>query len=256
MTIMTRYELSGEYDSNRDLLDFIGRIDTEFDTEGRLLFAGRRNTLGEFCIAEGHPVLGHVVVKRFNVHGPLASIVYGVFRRSKAQRAFRSALRLMEAGCSTPQPIGWIEVKSGMLLRRCYYICTYTEAQSVRTELEMGRNMELATSFAHFIARMHSHGIVHHDLNLSNVLYELDADGRYVVSVIDINRTTYTPPSRLSLRSCIDDFVRWTDDPELFEHVMRRYAEARNLDPEAFLAKAWGMKRWHDVWWKVKKWRP
>lgn len=250
---MTRYELCGEYDSNCELLDFIGTIDSTFDTEGLLLFDGKRNQLRTFCIDEGHPVLRRVVVKRFNVRGPLASIVYGLFRSSKAQRAFRSGIRLIKAGCITPQPIAWVEVKRGPLLRRCYYMCGFTEAQSVRSELEGRMNRELATCFAQMIARMHSHGLVHHDLNFSNVLYECDSAGHYVVSVIDINRTTYTSPSRLSLRRCIDDFVRWTDNSALFEFVMRRYAEARNLDPDAFLVKAWKMKRWHDVWWKVKK---
>jgi tRNA A-37 threonylcarbamoyl transferase component Bud32 len=200
--------------------------------------------------------LSNVVVKKFRARNIFQQLAYSTFWASKAKRAYNNGLRLvkMDEG-STPFPIAFVEDYGCGILHQCYYITDFTDAPSVREQLETQPfNRPLAKAFAHFIARLHKNGLVHHDLNFSNVLYKEETKGdevHYNISVIDINRLT--SHDNLTIDDCKDDFVRWTDDMQLFTFVMEEYAKTRQLDIEIFKHQALMMKRQHNKDWARRK---
>lgn len=246
------YELNPAYIDNRLLHDFMRTLPQRFEEGGTMIFSGSRNVIKSFSVDPDCAVLRNVVVKRFRPRNIFQLLAYSTFWQSKAKRAYhngRHLTRLCEH--STPYPIAYAEERHNGLMGRCYYLTPCTEAQSVAPLLNVADyNRALAKAFARFIAMLHEGGIVHHDLNFSNVLYTEDK-GQYDISVIDINRMTVS--NHLTLADCKDDFVRWTDDMQLFEHVMREYARARKLDEETFLSQALAMKQQHDKAWKRRK---
>lgn len=248
-----KYEINDKYATIQEVQDFVKHLDTLFEADGEKIFANSRNVLKTFVVKKGHAVLEKVVVKRFHARNIFQTIAYSTFAESKAKRAFRNGLMLCQCGLSTPEPLAYVEERSGGFLRYCYYITAFTNAQSVRTALDVDFNKPMARCFAQFIAGLHQHGMVHHDLNFDNVLYKESATNVYEISVIDINRLTYKHPEQLTLSECKDDFVRWTDRKDLLRYVIEEYAKARRLDPQATLHEVLHMKAVHDRNWHRRK---
>ena len=251
-----RKEINPTYSENKSLQGFMAHLPQRFEAGGEVIFSGKRNVIKTFCIDDEEEVLSNVVVKRFRARNIFQQLAYSSFWASKAKRAFHNGIRLtMMDGDATPLPIAYAEDYRCGLLRQCYYITAYTDAPSVREQLEgQPFNRALAKAFAQFIARLHKGGMVHHDLNFSNVLYREVTQGdrvQYSISVIDINRMTMH--ENLTIEDCKDDFVRWTDDMELFNYVMEEYAKARMLDTEIFKHQAMMMKRQHNKEWARRK---
>ena len=251
-----RKEINPTYSANKALQDFIAHLPQRFEAEGEVIFSGKRNIIKTFCIDAADEVLSNVVVKKFRARNIFQQLAYSTFWASKAKRAYNNGLRLvkMDEG-STPFPIAFIEDYGCGILHQCYYITDFTDAPSVREQLEtLPFNRPLAKAFAQFIARLHKNGLVHHDLNFSNVLYKEETKGdevHYNISVIDINRLT--SHENLTIDDCKDDFVRWTDNMQLFTFVMEEYAKARQLDIEIFKHQALMMKRQHNKDWARRK---
>lgn len=237
----------------QEVQDFVTHLPARFGAEGELLFANGRNVLKVFVVKEGHPVLGKVVVKRFRARNFFQTLAYSTFFSSKAKRAFRNGMALIRHGFDTPEPIAYAEERHHGLLRYCYYLTAFTEASSVRTELDVNFNRPLAKCFARFIAHLHQQGFVHHDLNFGNVLYKEVAKDCYEISVIDINRLTIGIPSQLTLKDCKDDFVRWTDRKDLLTYIVEEYAKERGLDVARTLNEVLRLKAVHDRNWHRRK---
>ena len=256
-----KYQINEQYTAMQEVQDFVTHLPALFEAKGKQLFANGRNVLKVFEVVKGHPVLGKVVVKRFHARNIFQTIAYSTFTTSKAQRAFHNGLKLLECGLSTPEPIAYAEERNGGMLRYCYYLTAFTEAKSVRTALDVDFNKPLAKSFAQFIAQLHQHGLVHHDLNFDNVLYQENQSTlnskpstlNYHISVIDINRLTIHPANQLTLADCKDDFVRWTDRKDLLQYVVEEYAKERGLNEQETLEEVMRLKAIHDRNWHRRK---
>ena len=255
-----KYQINDNYAAMQEVQTFVAHLPAWFEAEGEELFANGRNVLKVFEVVKEHPVLGKVVVKQFRARDLFQTIAYSTFTKSKAERAFQNGLLLLQCGLSTPEPIAYVEERNGGMLRYCYYLTAFTDAKSVRTALDVDFNKPMAKCFAQFIARLHQHGLVHHDLNFDNVLYEEIptvncqlSTVNYQISVIDINRLTYHASNRLTLADCKDDFVRWTDRKDLLQYVVEEYALERGLDKQETLDEVMRLKAIHDRNWHRRK---
>ena len=248
-----KYEINDKYAKVSEVQSFVKHLPTTFEAEGEQLFANRRNVLRVFAVKEGDPILGKVVVKRFHARNIFQTLAYSTLCSSKAMRAFCNGMVLMQHGFGTPEPIAYVEERHGGLLHYCYYLTAFTDAISVRTELDVNFNRPMAKCFAQFIAHLHQQGIVHHDLNFDNVLYKEVTKDCYNIYVIDINRLTITPPDQLTLKDCKDDFVRWTDRKDLLTYVIEEYAKERGLNIPTTLHEVLHLKAVHDRNWHRRK---
>lgn len=216
-----------------------------FETDGKVIFSGR-NTIKLINI-DGH----EVVVKRFRRPDLIKKIVYTFFRKSKAYRSYHNAKEIVARGFSTPAPIEYIETKRYGLIDYCYYICERNDDPPIEDLIDRNDwSHDLALAFAKFAAQLHDKGILHHDLNDTNVRY--DADFRF--SLIDLNRMTFYPVGEeVPLKLCLDNLTRFTGRMDLFEFVVRKYARCRNLDEEVTASLALKIKNTHDRNWRMRK---
>ena len=83
---------------------------------------------------------------------------------------------------------------------------------------------------------MHSRGVLHGDLNLSNFLYRTADDG-YHFTMIDINRSHFTDGWPTDSQ-CLDNLVRLTHRRDLYEYLVKSYARQRGWDEETTAASA------------------
>ena len=230
------------------VISFMDSLHTDFDHTGTIIFQNRRNTIKYFVLADGQIL----VVKRFNYKG-LINACLRIFSKTKAHKAFENGMTLERADIATPAPFAYFEQRNGFLPFCSYYVSAFTADQSIKYLLEREEpDKKMIESFAALMVKMHTQGIVHHDLNLSNVLYH-EEHGMYKLSVIDINRMTLKVPEKLTVAECKDDFFRWTGRLELFLKVAYSYAQQRGWNAEVFIRKLTIQKINHDKKWTRRK---
>lgn len=140
------------------------------DNKGTLIYNGR-NKVWIF----NHDDIKYVV-KKFHSLGFWKGIIYTFFRENKARRAFENGQRLLKNGIKTPEPIALIEEKKYGLYNELYYVTGYIDWLPIRKPLIEDDlfNLQMTLDYAHFLADLHQKGIIHKDLNNTNVLYHLD----------------------------------------------------------------------------------
>lgn len=163
------------------------------------IYGGSRNSIYRLEV-EG---LGEVSIKEFRVPRFPNNYVYCGLRGSKARRSYEHALRLLEEGIQTPEPYGYIEVRSGLIpsLGRSYYICAHTPYLPIRDWEEHPESVEAtARCIGRGLARLHRAGILHRDFSRGNVLIVTDSDGNPAdISLLDLNRMEFGVTDRQRL---------------------------------------------------------
>ena len=234
------------YQSDQRVTRLLAGLPESFDNQGSLLWNGR-NKIRDI---EG------LIVKRFKHPSLLQQVGYW-FRRHKARKAYENGLELTRRGFDTPTPIAAAELRSGCSLQFAYYVCEALppEAQAIEGLLDREDwDKSLARAFAQYVALLHEAGILHNDLNDTNVHWEKRADGQYHFLLIDINRMKFFAPGQeIPAREWIENLTRFTRRLDLFEYVIREYAKARGMDEQAIAQRGVAQKRTHDRNWYRRK---
>ena len=139
------------------------------------------------------------VVKTYGVQ-PAWRDRLAVRNGSKAERAFRNALVLRDAGIGTPAPIAVAERWEGGRLRESRFVAAYVpELTDLRAELNRiyaqaprcAPLMDLLQCVAEAVRAMHDAGVLHRDLGNQNVGLRRDPDrisAPWSVFFLDLNR--------------------------------------------------------------------
>lgn len=216
--------------------------------KGTLLFGGR-NKVWLFVHA-GH----RYVAKQYRRLGWAKAVVYTFLRENKARRAFENAVLLTRKGFDTPQPIALIEQKRHGLYRDLYYVSAYTDWPPIRKPLTEDKpfDRQMAADFARFVASLHQKGIIHKDLNNTNVLYHRDGE-HYQFMLIDINRMSFTRDgSAAPVDKCLENLTLFANRGEMFDLFAAEYVKARGWD-SGRTAEVFEAKARHDRHWQRKK---
>lgn len=219
----TRMVVSDEQDEA--LKGFVRSLPMLFRTnQGTLLYKGR-NELRVF-VHEGQ----EMVVKAFARPHILNRLIYGVLRKSKAQRSYEYARRLRREGLGSPMPVAWLTERNGLLFTRSYYVslkstCPYTyrdiQDGKVIPRSEEERYLRLV---ARFVARLHDNGMLHRDLSQGNVLFGPGDE----VELIDLNRIRFR---RVGMEEgCRNLSERLLANRRQREILATTYAEMRGFD--------------------------
>ena len=192
-----------------------------FDNQGELLFTGR-NTIKRFCI-EGIDI----VVKQYRHITSFNRLMYSTFRKSKAMRAYQHASQLRELGISTPEEIAMIETYKNGILQDCYFVSASSSYHSMAFLRDEGFNREsmypLIDAMVEWIVKLHNKGILHQDLNVSNILYKELANGDFDFQVIDNNRMKFSKNPSMNVR--LKNLCRLSVDLELHNYILKQYAQ-------------------------------
>ena len=73
-----------------------------FEQEGKILADGNRNQIKIFDLDDTQ-----ITIKAFKVPNFVNKIAYQYFRKSKAQRSYEYACKLLDLGVLTPFPVGY-----------------------------------------------------------------------------------------------------------------------------------------------------
>ncbi len=225
-----RYQIHPSY---AHLLPFCRQIPALFASEqGQLLHNGR-NCIKVFQVGDER-----IVVKSYGPPSLVNRLIYGRFRKSKAQRAYEHAAYLRQLGIETPNEMAWIEVRHRGLLQECYYLSAYAEGtpfSQVIDRFPSLDNLVLMDDLAEYLVGLHACGVLHEDLNAGNILYRHEAGGvRF--SLVDINRMHFR--RSLSRRSRLKNLRRLTHKTEAYLYIVRSYIVKAGLEQNRSLLQS------------------
>ncbi len=223
---MKKYSTIHTHEQYHHLQDEITALPSRFDNEGTVLYHVRN------CIKK-IDVRGNMWnVKSFKLPLFINRIVYRYLRKSKAERSFINAQRLLNLGINTPHPIAYIVEQNILGIYHSYYISQHIDYDYTLGELITIKpaNVELImTRCLQFINDFHRKGVYFLDLSVGNILIKQQPDGNTTFYLVDVNRTTFHNRP-LTCSESIKAFCRLDTTHEEKEWILRRYAQISGYD--------------------------
>ncbi|MBP3420114.1 MAG: hypothetical protein J6K74_05965 [Marinifilaceae bacterium] len=209
-----------------DLTEFINSVPQLFaQNEGELIYRGR-NQLRAFTYNTRR-----YVVKAFRKPNLINRFVYGIFRPSKAKRAYDNALLLQDIGIGTPTPIGYINIRKGIAFDKSFLITEESECNHVYSELfehDFSYTEELLREIGRITAIMHNNGYAHLDYGRGNILFKKDERGLRI-DIVDVNRMSF---GKLDINAGCKNLERLPATPQMHRWLAESYAKERKMDAE------------------------
>lgn len=233
--------VGSEYEPLRAWLSQVPRLFD--DNQGELLYSGR-NQIRLFEV-DGNKL----VVKRFKRNNILKAMIYTFFRENKARRSYENAHLLSEHGFTTPRAVAYMEERTAGLVTQVYYVCAFTDSEPIRPRLieQDPFDEPLAKSYARFVASLHEAGVLHRDLNPTNVL--VDVAGHF--ELIDINRMQFFD-GPVPKAECMENLTLFYWLTPAYRFILDEYARQRGWT-EDDVAEAIRVKERHDRRWIRRK---
>ncbi len=226
------------------LQGWLSNIATHMVSAGSIVLHNGRNKVVLCESPDGEKV----VIKRYKRHDIIKKIAYTFFKNNKAKSAYENAVELRKRGFETPREVAYIEERAHGLVEQVYFISAYTGNGPISEQLSFDK--ELATQYALYVASLHSKGILHVDLNSTNVLFAKDSKG-YNFELIDINRMKFYD-NDVPKTECMENLTLFWHFDEVYKHVLEVYAAARGWN-EKETETAILIKQRHDKRWIRKK---
>tara|TARA_R110002012_G_scaffold64308_3_gene169070 strand:+ start:33185 stop:33946 length:762 start_codon:yes stop_codon:yes gene_type:complete len=169
-------------------------------------------------------------VKSFKIPNLVNQIAYRFFRKSKAQRSFEYANRLLHLGIGTPQPIAFYEFKTPFLFKKSYYISEHLLYDLTYRELTFNFNMPnheaILRAFTRFTFGLHKAGVNFLDHSPGNTLIQLN-NGNFKFYLVDLNRMNF---GDMDFETRIKNFARLTTHKSMVAVMSDEYAKLGGYD--------------------------
>lgn len=194
------------------------------------------NTVGQSLFADDKGRRNHIKVvekdaKKFNIKSfkkpnYINRYVYVLFRKSKAERSFEFAEKLIERGIGTPKPIAFAEYTSKGALTKSYYISEHVEYDLTFRDLDLAKvgHEDILRAFARFTFDLHENKIEFLDHSPGNTLIQFN-NNNYQFYLVDLNRMIF---KSLSFTERMKNFERLTYDKKQVEIMANEYAKLIN----------------------------
>ncbi len=220
--IKTRILVSREYQQLEKFVEDLPRI---FESEGETIWRKRN----EVKVFEVNGL--RVNVKRYCIPPFFFNrIVYLLFRRPKAVRAYEYATYLLSKDIATPAPIAYSVARKGLLMWYSYFVSLHLDDITSLSELcEGGLDEpchELLSSFGRYTASLHDKGIYHKDYSSANILYRPTSEPHFCL--VDINRMRF---GEVTMEQGCTNLERLSCTEQMLSIVAQSYATARGFDP-------------------------
>lgn len=164
-------------------------------------------------------------IKAFKTPNAINKIVYRFFRKSKAERSFEYANKLMELGVGTPKPIAYFEYTSPFLFGKSFYVSEHLDCDMTYRELTKDFNIPnheaILRAFTRFTYSLHQKNIHFLDHSPGNTLIKID-NGGYKFYLVDLNRMHFGP---MDFETRIKNFSRLTIHKSMVAVMSDEYAK-------------------------------
>lgn len=210
-----------------------GFIDN-FNSLGEQFVKANRNTIKVFDFGEKM-----VNIKSFKIPNIFNQIAYKFIRKSKAQRSFEYANRLLELGIGTPHPIAYYEFATPFFFKKSFYISEHLECDLTYRELTTNFNYPdyetILRAFTRFTFQLHEKNVQFLDHSPGNTLIK-KVDGKYDFYLVDLNRMKF---KSMDFKTRIKNFSRLTIHKSMVEIMSDEYAKCSKEDYNMIFELMW-----------------
>lgn len=225
------FQINQTYEHLKEII--LERI-SNFNSYDNDFGTGKRNSVKKIDLSDRV-----VVIKSFKVPILINQIIYKYFRKSKAQRSFENANKLLAFGINTPSPIAYIEYGSLLGLRRSFYISEYLAYDLTYRDLVLNttypNRRKIIEAFTIFTYKLHELGIEFLDHSPGNTLI-IKKDMNYEFYLVDLNRMNF---KQLNFSDRMKNFSRLTPKKEMVEIMSEIYAQLSGEKFEKVFEKMW-----------------
>ncbi|MCK5400233.1 MAG: Kdo domain containing protein [Flavobacteriaceae bacterium] len=193
-------------------------------------------------------------VKSFKTPNLINQIVYNFFRKSKAQRSFEYAKKLMTLGIGTPNPIAYYEFTTPFLFKKSFYVSEHLKYDLTYRELthnlDFPDHENILRAFTRFTYKLHELNINFLDHSPGNTLIIKNGEG-YDFYLVDLNRMKFKP---MSFNARIKNFSRLTIYKSMVEVMSDEYAKCSGDNFEKIFELMWNStKTFQDKFQRKKR---
>ena len=178
-------------------------------------------------------------VKSFKVPNLINQVVYNFFRKSKAQRSFEYASKLLSLDIGTPTPIAFYERPTIFLFKKSYYISKHVNCdltfRELTTNLEYLDSEKIIRKFTRFTFDLHEKGVNFLDHSPGNTLITKTSDS-YDFSIVDLNRMKF---GYMDFNTRIRNFAKLTIHKSIIEVMSDEYAKCSGHDFATIFKLMW-----------------
>lgn len=209
-----------------------------FEQTGQNFVLGNRNTIKIFELATTT-----INIKSFKRPNYINKIIYRFFRKSKAQRSFEFASRLVAMQIGTPAPIAYYESNGFMGLKDSFYVSEHLE--NVVEFREVIQNMffedreNVIRKFTQFCYELHEKGIEFLDHSPGNTLIRKHSDASYSFFLVDLNRMKFH--QKIDFETRMKNLSHLTPQKEMIAIMSKEYAQLINEKESLVLKTLWKM---------------
>ena len=181
----------------------------------------------------------NINIKAFKIPNIFNQIAYRFFRKSKAQRSFEYAKKLIELGIGTPKPLAFFEFNTLLLFKKSFYLseqvdCDLTYRELI-TDLNYPNYETILRAFTRFTYLLHERGIQFLDHSPGNTLIKKNGNN-YDFYLVDLNRMNF---GELDFETRIKNFSRLTMYKSMVEIMSDEYAKCSGEDYELIFNLMW-----------------
>ena len=181
----------------------------------------------------------NINIKAFKIPNIFNQIAYRFFRKSKAQRSFEYAKKLIELGIGTPKPLAFFEFNTLLLFKKSFYLseqvdCDLTYRELI-TDLNYPNYETILRAFTRFTYLLHERGIQFLDHSPGNTLIKKNGN-HYDFYLVDLNRMNF---GELDFETRIKNFSRLTMYKSMVEIMSDEYAKCSGEDYELIFNLMW-----------------
>lgn len=194
-----------------------------FDKTGELIGNAYRNVI-KIVTIDGE----RYNIKEFKVPNLVNKIVYRFFRKSKAERSFLYAQRLLKLDILTPSPEAFVEYKTLLNFGSSYYISKQLNydftIRKLIDEPECDDYDNILRQFTQFTFKLHENGIHFLDHSPGNTLIKKEGN-TYKFYLVDLNRMEF---KTLSFNERMNNFARLSPKDYMLDIISDEYAKLIN----------------------------
>lgn len=180
-----------------------------------------------------------VNIKAFRIPNIVNQLVYNFFRKSKAQRSFEYAVKLLDLGIGTPKPLAYFEYKSLLLFKKSFYVSEQVDCDLTYRELTRDFNYpeheKILRAFTRFTYGLHQKGIHFLDHSPGNTLIKKNGEA-YNFYLVDLNRMNF---GALNFETRIKNFSRLTKHKQIVEVMSDEYSKSSGVDRDKVFNLMW-----------------
>lgn len=191
------------------------------------VFCNHRNVVEKVLLGGGA-----FVVKKFKRPTWANCLIYTLFRKSKARRAYEHALLLLENGIATPYPVAYVEIKKHGLFHTGYFFSEFVDLPTLADASEEVDDLpQMGRDLIRFTVELNNKCIMPLDYNPSNIFYSWDEEQKqYMFALTDINRMRRS--RFIGNRDCMRAFEQFGISTEHLYHFLLGYSIEKGADVE------------------------